>query len=101
MDIEDQNKQKQSDQTIIIQQIESKSNGLGIAGFIISLIALFFGWVPIFGWILWVLGLVFSFIGMFKNPKGMAIAGLVISIVSVILMLLVFGAILGAAASLK
>lgn len=38
-------------QTIIINQQEKKSNGLGTAGFILALIALFFGWIPVLGWI--------------------------------------------------
>lgn len=84
-------------QTIIINQIERKSNGIGVAGFVLALIALFLGWVPILGWILWFLGILLSFIGIFKEPRGLAIAGLVISLIGIILILSVFGAILGVA----
>lgn len=85
--------QEQPKQTIIIQQPVSRSNGLGTAGFVLALIALFLGWIPVIGWIVWLLGLIFSACGMFKAPRGLAIAGLVISLLDVILLLVVFGAI--------
>lgn len=90
-----------SQQTVIIQQAPEKaSNGLGTAGFILALLALVFCWVPVLDWILWILGLVFSLIGVFKAPRGFAIAGLVISLFVLILLILVFGAIAAAVASL-
>lgn len=94
------NEQNSSGQTIIINQQEKKSNSVGTAGFVLALIALFLGWVPVLGWIIWVLGLILSFIGVFKKPKGMAIAGLVISLIGIILLLTVFAAILGTTASM-
>ncbi len=95
-----QNRQGQSGQTVIINQVEKKSNGIGTAGFVLALIAIFLGWVPVLGWILWLLGLIFSFVGVFKTPKGLSIAGLVISLIGIILLIAVFGAILGGAAFL-
>jgi len=90
-----------SQQTVIIQQAPSQgSNGLGTAGFILALLALIFCWVPVLDWILWILGLVLSFCGVFKAPKGLAIAGLVISLIGLILIVAVFGAIATAVASL-
>ncbi|UAM97449.1 hypothetical protein K8354_14150 [Polaribacter litorisediminis] len=85
--------QDNSGQTIIINQEEKKSNGIGTAGFVMALIALFLGWIPILGWIIWVLGLILSFVGVFKTPKGLSIAGLVISLIGIILLIIVFGAI--------
>ena len=82
--------QEQPKQTIIIQQPVSRSNGLGTAGFVLALIALFLGWI------VWLLGLIFSACGMFKAPRGLAIAGLVISLIGVILLLAVFGAVTAA-----
>jgi len=87
-------------QTVIINQIEKKSNGIGTAGFVLALIAIFLGWVPVLGWIIWLLGLIFSLVGIFKIPKGLAIAGLVISLIGIIFLIVVFGAILGSAALL-
>ena len=89
--------QSSQGQTIIVNQVERKSNGVGIAGFVLALIAIFLGWVPILGWILWLLGLILSFVGVFKQPRGLAIAGLVVSLIGIILILTVFGAILGGA----
>ena len=89
------NQQGQSGQTVIINQSEKKKNGVGTAGFVLALIAVFLGWVPILGWIIWALGLILSFVGVFKVPRGLAIAGLVISLIGIILLLVVFGAILG------
>ena len=88
-------------QTIIVNQQKSESNGTGTAGFVLALIALFLGWIPILGWILWILGLILSFVGIFKKPKGLAIAGLVISLIGLILLVFIFAglAAIGAAAS--
>jgi len=87
----------QNVQTVFVQK---KSNGVGVAGFVLALIALFLGWVPVLGWILWVVGLILSFVGVFKKPKGLAIAGLIISFIGILMILLVFGALIGGAASL-
>ncbi|MBQ9076412.1 MAG: hypothetical protein IJY31_01005 [Muribaculaceae bacterium] len=81
---------------VIIQQTETKSNGLGTAGFVLSLIAIFLCWVPVLSWILWILGLIFSFVGIFKSPRGLAITGLVISLIDLILLIVVVGAFMAA-----
>ncbi|HSH52784.1 MAG TPA: hypothetical protein VK982_13750 [Bacteroidales bacterium] len=91
--------QEQSGQNVYINQIENKKNGVGVAGFVLALIAIFLGWVPVLGWIVWLLGLILSFAGVFKKPRGLAIAGLVISLIGIILLLTVFGAILGGMAA--
>lgn len=85
--------------TVIVNQVEKQTNGIGTAGFVLALVAIFLGWIPILGWIIWILGLIFSFVGIFKQPKGLSIAGLVISLIGIILLLTVFGAILATAAS--
>jgi nucleoside recognition membrane protein YjiH len=91
---------RQAGQTILINQTQKKSNGIGTAGFVLSLIALFMGWVPVFGWIVWLLGLILSFVGVFKKPKGMAIAGMVISLLGLILIFVAFAG-LGAAFAMQ
>lgn len=78
-------------QNIYVEQPTSSSNGLGTAGFVLALIGLVLGWVPILGWVLWFLGLLFSFIGIFKKPRGLAVAGLVISLIGIVLILLITG----------
>lgn len=81
-------------QPIIINQ--QSSNGIGTAGFVISLVTLLLGWIPVFGWVLWVIGLILSAVGMTKKPRGLAIAGLVISLIGIVFLLVIFGAIVSA-----
>lgn len=85
---------------VFIQMQEKKSNGMGTAGFVLSLIALLLCWIPVLDWILWFLGVIFSFVGVFKSPRGLAIAGLVISFIGIIFIIAVVGAVAGALASI-
>ncbi len=78
-------------QTIIVQK---KGNALGTAGFVLSLIAIILCWVPVLDFILWLLGAIFSVIGVFKAPRGLAIAGCIISFFLIILLLTVFAAVM-------
>ncbi|MBU3852808.1 MAG: hypothetical protein H9789_03080 [Candidatus Paraprevotella stercoravium] len=84
--------QQQPQQTIVLQQEQGKSNGMGTAGFVLALIGLFLSWIPFLGWTIWILGLIFSIIGIFRKPKGLAIAGLCISCIGLILLILLAGA---------
>lgn len=54
----------------------------------LSVITAVMWWMPYIGWPLWVLAVVFSAIGLGRKPRGLAIAGLVISVVIPVLMLL-------------
>ncbi|WP_299324794.1 hypothetical protein [uncultured Maribacter sp.] len=81
--------QNNNGQTIIINQ-NSNSNGVGTAGFVLSIVALIIGCIPILGWFVWFLGLVLSFIGVFKKPRTLAMIGLFISLIGIILLLFVF-----------
>ncbi|MDA3954003.1 MAG: hypothetical protein PF485_10165 [Bacteroidales bacterium] len=84
---------------------EQFKNGIATAGFVLALITIFLGWIPVFGWIIWLLGLIFSSVGLANakkaegKGKGLAIAGLVISLIGIaFLILLAFGLLgLGAA----
>ncbi len=77
-----------------------QKNNLGLAGFILSIIAIVLCWIPFLGQILWLLGVVFSAIGIFKNPRGFAIAGLVISFIGFIILIILLGLIgMGGAAA--
>lgn len=69
-------------QTILVREQCYKSNGLGTAGFITSLLGLLLSWVPVLGWILWLVGTLLSLIGVFKNPRGLAITGLILSLIT-------------------
>lgn len=67
---------------------EVKKNGIGTAGFVFALFALFLFWIPVFGWILWFLGAIFSLIGLFRTPKGLAVAGTIFSFLDLIILVL-------------
>lgn len=74
---------QQVHQQVIVNNSEKSSNGLGTAGFVLGLIGLFTFPILILG----LLGFLFSLIGVFKEPRGLAIAGLVLSIISLLLAL--------------
>lgn len=82
--------------TIYVQAPDKKSNTMGTAGFVLALVAFVLCWIPVLNWILWILGVIFSVIGVFKMPRGLAIAGLVISFIGLIVIVAVLGAILSA-----
>lgn len=74
-----------------------QKNSLGTAGFVLSLVALLVGWVPVLGWIAWILGAIFSGIGIFRKPRGLAIAGVCISFFWLIIFALIVGVFMTAA----
>ena len=89
-------------QLSVINNIQqSKSNGLGTAGFVLALISFLFCWVPGVNWVVWFLGAIFSIIGCFKEPRGLAIAGTVISSIDIIVLISIIGAIAGTASALS
>ena len=97
-EVEKNSTQAQPTQTIIIEQKAPKKNGIGTAGFVLALIALLTDWVPVLGWIVWALGALFSIIGLFKKPRGLAVAGFIISFIGLIILTVVIGALgIGAA----
>ncbi len=71
-------KDQSGNTTVIIQH---KSNGLGTAGFVLALLGFLLSWIPVFGWVMWAFGFLFSFLGLFKAPRGLAIAGIIISFI--------------------
>ena len=88
-----ENQQAPQQQVFIQQAPAPKSTGIGTAGFVLALIGLILCWIPILDWILWLLGVIFSFIGVFRAPRGLAIAGLVISFIGIIILITFIGAI--------
>ncbi len=85
-------------QTIIIQPPVQDSNPLGTAGFVLSIVAILLACIPFLGFIIWLLGLIFSIIGATKQPKGFAIAGLIISLIGLILLILMIVGLFGLSA---
>lgn len=78
--------------------MEKKSNSMGTAGFVLALLALVLCWIPVVNWILWLLGVIFSIIGVCKKgcKKGLAITGLILSFIGIIIDIVVVGAALAA-----
>lgn len=69
------------------QGTDPQGNGMAVTGFICALVSIVLFWVPFLNFIVWVLGIVFSAIGLNKANKqqlpyrGLSIAGLVIALV--------------------
>lgn len=81
----------QSDGTT--SQVAPTSNGLAIAGMVLAICAVVLAWLPVANFICWILGLIFSAVGL-KNAnrgapyRGMAIAGLAISLAGIVLIII-------------
>jgi len=66
------------------QPVEKAKNGLGMAGFIVSLIGLILFWIPVLGYLILLTGFILSTVGLImgivkKRKLGLAITGLVLS----------------------
>ena len=72
--------------TVIVK--EKGSNGLGLGGFILSIIGLLFGILHPIALISLVIGLILSFLGLFRKPRGFAIAGFIIALICILLAVL-------------
>ncbi|MGB3442524.1 MAG: MmpS family transport accessory protein [Actinophytocola sp.] len=79
------------------QSAVKPSNGLGTAGFVLGIIGLVLSFIPLIGVVAWplvILGIIFSAIGISKavkgraTNKGLAIAGLVVSVVGLVVCIL-------------
>jgi len=60
-----------------------------IAGFVLALISFIFCWVPIAGIVLGIMGIIFSSKSMKSKKRGLSIAGLIISIFSLVLAIVI------------
>lgn len=73
---------------------QQKLNPMALTGFICSLAFIVLFWIPFIGWLLPIAGLVFSIIGVSQinkaqgteKGKGLAIAGIIISAVWLLIM---------------
>lgn len=75
-------------------------NGLGITGFVFSLIGVILCWLPVFNLIFLIPGFLLSFIGLIvgiagRRSIGQSIAGLILSIIGFIIFIFVLGAVVG------
>lgn len=60
---------------------------IALTGLIYAIIEMFTRWIPLLGWIVLILGLILSIIGIFKNPKDIAISGTTISVIAISLLI--------------
>lgn len=90
-EIKEQQRVEESYQTTSVDQPQKRRNSIGKAGFVFALLGFIFSWLAMLGCFFWSLGLILSFIGVFKKPRALAIAGLVISCGALILLILVMG----------
>lgn len=79
------------------QPAQQPSNGLGVAGFVLGVVGLVFSFIPLIGIVAWplvILGVIFSAVGFARTRSGAAtntglsIAGLVMSIVGLVICIL-------------
>lgn len=84
--------QPQYNHPIVVRDTMADRNGAGIAGFVIACFAILFCWIPIVDVVLSVVGIVCAAIGLGKDKqsgRGLAVAGLVISIIALLLSLII------------
>ena len=73
-------------------QVAATGNGMAIAGMVLAICAVVLSWAPFVNFVCWILGLVFSIVGL-RNAnrgaphRGLAIAGLVISLAGIVLII--------------
>lgn len=60
---------------------DSKSSKKATAGFILGLCSMLAWLIPLIGWPVTILGIIFSSLGINSDNKGIAMAGLILSIV--------------------
>lgn len=77
---------------------ENSTNTAGILGFLFSMLAACFFWIPYLGGILWVIGAILSCVGLSGKNNLYAWVGFVVSF-SWILLYFLFGIIFGTFAS--
>ena len=74
------------------RQVAPASNGMAIAGLVLAICAIAVSWLPGVNFVCWILGLIFSIVGL-RNAnrgapyRGLAIAGLVISLAGIVLII--------------
>ncbi len=66
--------------------------GLSTASLVLGILSLFLGWIPVIGWILVALALIFGIVGLVKiskdkhlNGKGLSIAGIILGALGLII----------------
>lgn len=74
---------------------QQQGNGMAVTAMVLGIIGVVLFWIPVLGWILAILAIIFGGVGIAQankragSGKGMAIAGLVLGIVSIALYVIV------------
>lgn len=76
-------------QTMIVNQATSEKNGIGVAGFVMSITGMILCWVPVLKWLLLTPAFILSFIGMFRKPRVLAVIGTIISLLVIIILIVI------------
>lgn len=87
-------------QTIIVNQAIPENNGIGVAGFVMSITGMILCWVPVLKWLLLTPAFILSFIGMFRKPRALAVIGTIISFLVIIILIAIKASFWSAIASL-
>lgn len=66
---------------VVIVNKGSSGGGCATAGFVMAILGLLFGWIPVFGWIIWLIGVVLCVIGLFGESWGLSLLGILISFI--------------------
>jgi len=69
------------------KKIKQDSNGYGISGLVLGIGSIIFSWVPIFGLVVGIIGLIFSIKQRGLSPNNIATAGFATSIIGIVLSL--------------
>lgn len=78
---------EQTNPSEINAKVES-ANGLGLAGFIMSIIGLALCWVPVFKWFLLLPAFILSIIGYKRGPSKLAAIGAIVSGIILVILIL-------------
>lgn len=70
------------------QRPKKTTNRAGVTGFILALLGFLLCWIPGLNILLWLLGLIFSIVGICKTPRTFAAVGIGITCISIWLILL-------------
>lgn len=80
-------KETNAAQTIIVNQSAPETNGIGVAGFVMSITGMILCWVPVLKWLLLAPAFILSFIGIFRKPRALAVIGTIISLLVIIILI--------------
>ena len=76
-------------QYMVVQAPQKPTNGVGLAGMIIGILSYILCWVPVLDFLLGMIGIILSGVGLRRKERyrlnGFAVAGLVLSIIGLVI----------------